>query len=294
LSQGDVILEPEAHSRPLRVVVLYSSGHLGSAMILNRLLDMPEFEVVGVVRANPIPFSKKGIKKLRQHLKKVGWQFGWLLFWQQMIQVFSYLITSLCRKPSKGMRPTWQLAIQSNLPVFQTQNINARRTRAFIRSLKSDLLISAYFSQILKPEVIALPKLGILNVHPGWLPAYKGAMAYFWVLKNGSETAGVSLHWIDEGIDTGTLLRRQSFSIDAGMTQQNVLEQTADIGANLLQEAAQQLLQQGFISPTPVEQSESDEYYPMPGSKEFESYFKRRRFFRIRDVFKMIFSPSKK
>ncbi|WP_041280530.1 hypothetical protein [Desulfosudis oleivorans] len=62
---------------PLRVIVLYSAGHLGSTMILNRLLTMPAYDVVGVIKAQPIAFSFTGIRKIRKHLKKVGWRFAW-------------------------------------------------------------------------------------------------------------------------------------------------------------------------------------------------------------------------
>jgi len=64
----------------LNVVVLYSAGHLGSSMILNRLLAMPEYKVVGVVKAKPVQFSSQGLKKLRTHLIKTGWRFAWLMF----------------------------------------------------------------------------------------------------------------------------------------------------------------------------------------------------------------------
>ena len=82
-----------------------------------------------------------------------------------------------------------------------------------MRQCQPDVLVSAYFSQILKSEIIQLPRFGVLNIHPGWLPAYRGAMAYFWVLHNGSDPGGVSVHWIDEGIDTGEILERRFFRI---------------------------------------------------------------------------------
>jgi methionyl-tRNA formyltransferase len=94
----------------------------------------------------------------------------------------------------------WKIARERNISVFQTGDINAAATIEFVRQCQPDLLVSAYFSQILKSEIIQLPGLGVLNIHPGWLPAYRGAMAYFWVLHNGSDRGGVSVHWIDEKI----------------------------------------------------------------------------------------------
>ena len=112
-------------------------------------------------------------------------------------------------------------------------------------------------------------------------------MAYFWVLKNGNESAGVSVHWIDEGVDTGALVARRSFVIKPGMTQQRILAITAVIGAHLLKRVGRQLLNN---ETTNIIQQEDEEvaYYPMPGSDDFNDYFKSRRFFRIRDLLRYI------
>jgi len=126
-----------------------------------------------------------------------------------------------------------------------------------------------------------------LNVHPGWLPVYRGAMAYFWVLRQGDESAGVSVHWIDEGVDTGSLVARRSFVIKPGMTQQRVLTITAIIGARLLKRIGQKLLS-GQMPDTIKVNIQKASYYPMPDSDDFNEYFKTRRFFRIRDLLRYI------
>ncbi|MBL1321631.1 MAG: hypothetical protein COA63_011300 [Methylophaga sp.] len=267
----------------LNVVVLYSAGHLGSAMIMNKLLAVPEINIVGVVKAQPMTLSLKGWTRIKRHLIKVGWRFAWLLFWQRCIQGLGYLITLVFPFLRKRLKPAWKIAADHNIPIFHSQNINNPASQAFIKQHNPDLLISAYFSQILKKEVISVPKMGILNVHPGWLPSYKGAMAYFWVLKNGSDRGGVTVHWIDEGVDTGDVLARRSFPLKANTTQETVLMITAVIGASLIRRVVRKLIAGEDLQPLAIEK-EKDMYYPMPGEKDFESYFEQRRFFRIRDI----------
>jgi methionyl-tRNA formyltransferase len=252
-------------------------------MIMNKLLQMPEINIVGVVKAQPLKLSLKGWSRIKRHLIKVGWRFAWLLFWQRCVQGLGYLITLIFPFLRKRLKPAWKIAADHNIPIFQCQNINDQACQEFIQQLKPDLIISAYFSQILKKEVISLPKIGILNVHPGWLPSYKGAMAYFWVLKNGSDRGGVTVHWIDEGIDTGDVLARRSFPLKANTTQETVLMITAVIGASLIRRAVRKLVEGKYVQPLSIEK-EKDMYYPMPGEKDFESYFEQRRFFRIRDT----------
>ncbi len=248
---------------------------------------MPEFEIVGLVKSQPLKFTRAGAKKIRKHLKKVGWRFGWLLFWQQIIQAIGYLINLLIPYQKGRLLPAWSLAKDRNIPVYICLDVNDPNTIRFINNLKPDLIISAYFNQILKSPIIAIPEYGILNVHPGWLPVYRGAMAYFWVLKNNIETAGVSVHWIDEGIDTGSLVARRSFEIKPGMTQQHVLTITAVIGARLLKQICIKLLSGQNPETIPVDE-EIISYYPMPGSDDFNEYFKTKRFFRIRELLSTI------
>jgi methionyl-tRNA formyltransferase len=102
------------------------------------------------------------------------------------------------------------------------------------------------------------------------------------------------LHWIDEVIDTGEIIARENFEITPGMTQQNVLLTTAEIGAKLLHHAGKQLAAGVPLTPIAPHSYEQDHYYPMPGSDAFETYFKRRRFFRIRDVIRSILRRDKK
>ncbi len=269
---------------PLRTVVLYSAGHLGSATILNQLIDSQEFEITGIIKARPLPFTWKGARTLKKQLRKTGWQFGWLMFWQQLIQAFAFFVSFMLPFGGKRLAPGWVLAKQKGIPVFYCDNINDEACTEFIKLQKPDLLVSAYFNQILKKETIRLPKIGILNAHPGWLPAYRGAMCYFWVLKNGDQQGGVTVHWIDEGIDTGEVLARKTFQIKQGWTQQKVLVQTAITGAELLKEVGGKLCRGETPESFPETEKDEVNYFPMPCRADFKNYFSERRFFRIRDI----------
>ena len=275
--------------RPVRVVVLYSAGHLGSALTMNRLVDMAEIEVVGVVKAQPLSFSAEGKSRVRQHLRKVGWRFAWLLFFQRVIQSLGYALSMLLPRARRRLLPAWKIARERDIPVFLSDDVNADPALAFIRQCQPDLLVSAYFSQILKPAILRESAYGVLNIHPGWLPAYRGAMAYFWVLHNGSERGGVSVHWIDEGIDTGEILERRGFPIPEKATQETVLTLTAVIGVRLLRRVIRRLQRGDTARNANLETGDaSGDYYPMPGDREFASYFRQHRFFRIRDVLGLI------
>ncbi len=231
-----------------------------------------------------------GARKIKRHLRKVGWRFGWLLVWQSVIQALGFLINLLRPRSGKTLKPAWKLALEHNIPLLKCNRVNDRDTIEFLRALTPDLIVSAYFNQIVEKDVLSIPPFGILNIHPGWLPAYRGAMAYFWVLKNGSDTGGVSVHWMDEGIDTGQLLARKRFSIKPGKTQQWVLVMTAVIGTHLVRRIVQTIARGEKPVSMNIGEGEQEAYYPIPGEKEFDKYFRERRFFRIRDILGLFFS----
>ena len=201
---------------------------------MNRLVSMAEIEVVGVVKAQPLSLSRHGRQRLDRYLRRVGWRFAWLLFFQRIVQGIGFALSMVLPASRKRLLPARKIARLHNIPVFETRDINAPASIEFIGDCRPDILVSAYFSQILKAQVLQVAEHGVLNIHPGWLPSYRGAMAYFWVLHNGSDRGGVSVHWIDEGIDSGEILERRGFSIPANATQETVLHLTAVIGTRLL------------------------------------------------------------
>jgi len=77
-----------------------------------------------------------------------------------------------------------------------------------LRDLEPELIISIRYRRILREEAIAIPEQGVLNLHSGILPDYKGVMATFWALLAGEEQIGATLHRItDSGIDTGPVMQ---------------------------------------------------------------------------------------
>jgi len=281
-------------TRPLRTVLLYSAGHIGSATILNKLIDSPEFEIVAVVRSQAVLFSRKGFRQFRKYLQQVGWRFGCMLLWQQVVQGILYALSWLWPFGRKRLLPCTAIARERGIPVLNGVNVNGRKCRAFIAAHHPDLLVSAYFGQILKKRVLDIPRRGALNVHPGWLPAYRGAMCYFWVLKNGEDSGGVSVHWMDEGIDTGAVLMRRSFRLQPQATQHRVLMRTAVIGANLLRRVARMLQRNVAPKPVALAPSERPAYFPMPSAEDYDAYLARRRFFRLRDMIGFLFRPLRR
>ena len=77
---------------------------------------------------------------------------------------------------------------------------------ALLADYAPDVIVSIRFSLIFKPWLIERARLGVINIHPGPLPHYRGLFTPFWQMLNGEETLGCTVHRVDEGIDTGPVL----------------------------------------------------------------------------------------
>lgn len=278
---------------PLRIVLLYSASHVGSAMILGKLLQSPDVQVVGIVRS---PAFKGGREAARNYFKNLGWRFSFLLVWQRAVQALAHgLALLLSPVVDTGVTfPGWYLARKHKIPVLYTTQINGKAAVEFIQGKMPDVIVSAYYNRILKAPVITLPRLGVLNIHPGFLPAYKGVMSYFWALKNNEARAGVSVHWINEGIDTGDVIYKRTFAVHEKTTQHQVLIKTAVIGAWLILRALGRLRRGENLAGNAQLHDDASAYYSMPGQKDFDAYFTSRRFFRLRDIFAMVWRGIKR
>ena len=94
------------------------------------------------------------------------------------------------------------LCSENNIDYLYNQDINSDDFYETAKSYNCDLFVSMSFNQIFKKRIINLPKLKSINCHAGLLPFYRGRNVLNWVLINGEKKFGITVHFIDEGIDT--------------------------------------------------------------------------------------------
>lgn len=100
------------------------------------------------------------------------------------------------------------LISQLSSPIREENKINSPDSIEKINGVAPDLIISIRFGGILKEDVINIPQHGVINLHSGILPHYRGVMATFWAMHNGEKEIGTTLHTIDDSsIDTGNILK---------------------------------------------------------------------------------------
>lgn len=133
-----------------------------------------------------------------------------------------------------------------------------------VRSLNPDIIFSVYYRKILSRELLQLPRRGCVNIHPGLLPKYRGTTPTAWAIQNGETTFGITIHYMDEGIDTGDILVQQEFPIFAEETGYELYTRSMKLGAEMLKENFYNIVNQEL---TPRKQVEPGSYYGKRASK---------------------------
>ena len=175
------------------------------------------------------------------------------------------VITQPDRASGRGreikMPPVKTLALELGLPVMQPEKLRAPEAMQQLLAWNPDLIVVAAFGQILKKDVLELPRFGCLNVHASLLPRWRGAAPINAAILHGDEETGVTIMQMDVGLDTGPMLAKRSLRLSADDTAGSVTEALSNLGADLLIETLPEYLS-GNIMPQP-QPEEGATYAPM-------------------------------
>jgi methionyl-tRNA formyltransferase len=145
--------------------------------------------------------------------------------------------------------PVKVAALEEELPLLQPE----RPVGAFAEELRAfdpELGVVVAYGHILKPEILAIPRLGLLNVHASLLPRLRGAAPIPWAILNGEETTGVSIMQMEAGLDSGPVLHQIETEVAADETGGELAVRLAELGAEALIEVLT-LLQANAVNPRP-------------------------------------------
>jgi len=161
--------------------------------------------------------------------------------------------------------PVKRAAVAWGLPVVQSASLKQAGVVEQLAGFTPDVIVVAAFGQILPQSVLAMPRLGCINIHPSLLPRFRGASPVASAILAGDEFTGVSIMLMDEGLDTGPILARAQIPISAQDTTGSLTAKLSWLGARLLLEVLSYWLR-GQLTPQP--QSEAEASYCGPITKE--------------------------
>lgn len=269
----------------MRVVFIFNEYSLHNQVIEKFIAAHPG-STVGIVKVRLVLKGKSRFSTANRVLPQLSRRF----IIGKLLEHLSLLcLTFIPKLLSRGaiFRRLGFIARRNKIPFHDTDNIHALQSVKFVRDLKPDVVVTM-MHQIVKHQLLAVPKCGTINIHPGLLPEFRGIQPYFWCLAHGSEHSGVTLHLIeDENIDTGRILARVQYpTIPNCSVHLNYFLGSVCAAATLPK------VVDGFVRGeiTPISQdSEVGNYYRWPDSAAFNQLRARgHSLFSWQDLWKII------
>src|SRR3990167_8512548 len=129
-----------------------------------------------------------------------------------------------------------KIATTLDLPLIRDTKVRDETIVKKIQDIQTDIIFCIGGMQIIPPEVLAVPRLGTLNIHPALLPKYRGRFSTAHAIFNGEKFTGATLHWMDEGLDTGPIILQEKFPITEIDTGRTVYDKFTETGTKLFKE----------------------------------------------------------
>ena len=161
--------------------------------------------------------------------------------------------------------PVKQFGIDNEIEVIQPKKVKDEKIIKKIKEINPDLIVVVAYGKILPKEIIDIPKYGIINVHSSLLPKYRGASPIHSAILNGDTESGVSIMYIEEGLDSGDVILQESCDILESDTLGTLHDKLKDLGAIGLEKALK-LIEAGKVEAT--KQDESLATFVKPITKE--------------------------
>ena len=156
------------------------------------------------------------------------------------------VVTTPDRPSGRGMKlvasPVKEYAIEKNLKLFQPEKIaNNTEFKNEIKVLEPDLICVVSYGVILPKSFLKIPPYGCINVHPSMLPKYRGSAPIQWAVLNGDKKTGVSIMYLDEGMDSGDIISQEEVEIGDDETTGELWNRLSTIGAKMLTDAVKNI-----------------------------------------------------
>jgi methionyl-tRNA formyltransferase len=230
--------------------------------------------------------------------KKSSLQFA--IFYAR--EIINYKIAVLIRRIFHMNKHSNDCYIETNanlgkmfgIPVFKIEgSINDEIWLNKINEIKPDLIICIRYAEILKNSLLTIPNGGVINFHPSLLPKYKGMAPIFQALLHNENEIGFSLHYIDEGIDTGKIIKRQKIKTEKNESVSHIAIRAHVVaGYELL--SILNNLKKGDKKTEQITQDNGN-YFSWPEKKDVKKFMQsNKKYIEFRDFLSLVFYNPKK
>lgn len=195
----------------MSIVILTNDNFLSFA-VLKKFLELRKDHIKLIVFSSALIGKKGAFSSIKWSLHNTG--FRHTVFKLMVYGVFR-MMRIICRLlpfvPNHYSSYLW--AKRNNMNCICTADINKREIVQQIKSANPDLIISVSMNQIVKKQILEVPPRRCVNVHCAPLPRYGGMSPYVWALANNEDHSAATIHYMDEGLDTGDIIIQEKVMV---------------------------------------------------------------------------------
>lgn len=240
------------------------------------IIDAKKDKIVGLAipKGNRLTISKG--KSKYTYLFSLLLIMGPWSFFQSSVRTLIFKLKMKLNKMGLAKSPSIAAyANKNNIPTQYITTPNSKKFRTYLETLDLDIIINQS-QNIIKKELLNIPKIGVLNRHNALLPKNRGRLTPFWVVFKGEKETGVSIHFVEEGIDSGDIIVQKRFKVEKRDGFNSVVKKNYTIASKAMVEAID-LLEKGQTEFQLNEDSEAT-YNTTPTLNEAWLYRKKRWF----------------
>ena len=283
----------------MKIVILANDDIPYSGLLSYPVLKKFANEISGIFIQDRILDSNTTTLGLFNKVKKKS-SLQFAIFYAR--DIINYKIAVLIRRIFHMNKHSNDCYIETNanlgkmfgIPVFKIEgSINDEIWLNKINEIKPDLIICIRYAEILKNSLLTIPNGGVINFHPSLLPKYKGMAPIFQALLHNENEIGFSLHYIDEGIDTGEIIKRQKIKTEKNESVSHIAIR-AHIAAGYELLSVINNLKKGDKKTEQITQDNGN-YFSWPEKKDVKKFMQsNKKYVEFRDFLSLVFYNPKK
>jgi methionyl-tRNA formyltransferase len=225
-------------------------------LFFERVIPPLRAQIAAIAVVSPIYKRSSWLRQARQFADAFGVR-------EFVLEAFGYLRYKIADLLPFGRRySVKRIARAGGLRLLTPESVNDADFLQELRALEPDLVISVSCPQIFGRELLELPRLGCINVHSALLPDYRGMLPTFWVLAEGEDHTGVTVHFMSPGIDGGEIIAQRRLDISPEETLHSLMRRSKAAAAELILETVA-AFRDGAVATTPNPADEGS-YYSFP------------------------------
>ena len=247
-------------SPKLKVAFLVGHDSPSTRQSVEAVCRLPGVEPVGVLIDTEVVSFRRRQKNLFRNIRANGWSYPGFRILEAICRATNIAVNNAAvsqtevRRVLKKAFPNKcfsmaELGEKYGITIHAVGNLNSAEGIRVLGECGADLGI-VLGTRILKARTFRIPRMGCINLHKGKVPEYRGMPPGFWELYDGVSSAGVSVHFVDEGLDTGDIVATGSLSILKTETPESLLEKLHAEGSRVLASAVA-LIRDGKATPQP-------------------------------------------